>query len=257
MNLSVKDLSFSYNHRDIIFEKVSFSVKAGDVLCVLGPNGAGKSTLFKCILGRYHDYSGVVTIDNKDIREFNKREISGCLAYIPQYFANVYDYTVEELVLMGTARTMGPVSSPKEEQLIAAREALRQLGILNLADKLSGSISGGERQLAYIARALAQNARIFIMDEPTSALDLKNRIRVLNHIKSLKNDGYSIILSTHDPDIALNYSNKILALKDKKMSVFGDTREILTEELLCEIYEEPLGILEAGGRRLSYLKESN
>ena len=252
MNISVDNLSFSYNNNEQVLKEVSFSVNSGDFLSVLGPNGSGKSTLFKCMLGRFSNYSGTVAIDNKNINNIGKKEMSGYVAYIPQHYQNIYDFTVLETVLMGTARTISPVSTPKDKQFETAYAALAELKIDSLAAKHMSNISGGEKQLVYIARALAQNAKALIMDEPTSALDIGHQIQVLNHIKSLANKGYVIIMSTHDPSFALNYSDYVLAIKDGSMLAFGDSTEVMTPKLLSDLYDLPLGLIEKDGQRILY-----
>lgn len=254
MNISVSNLTFSYNQTDTVLKDISFSVNSGDLLCVLGPNGCGKSTLFKCLVGRFRDYEGSIRIDEKDLRELSRRDFSGSIAYVPQHFQNVYDYTVTETVLMGTARTLNALSSPGKRQLEYVQSALDMLEITNLSDKSVNSISGGERQLVYIARALAQNAKALVMDEPLSALDFGHRTKIMNQIKSLSNKGYIIIMSTHDPSVALNISSKILAMKKGENICFGNTSEILNEELLSSIYDENLGIIEKNNQKLLYLK---
>ena len=167
MILEVKNLTYSYrNHK--VLNKVSFDVKDSQLLCILGPNGAGKSTMFKCILQLLKDYNGEILLDNKNLKNYKIQELSRKVAYIPQYHNPVFSYSVTEMVLMGTTSQISPMSKPSKEQIKIVEESLDKIGISYLKDRNFINLSGGERQLVLIARALAQRAKILVMDEPTS-----------------------------------------------------------------------------------------
>lgn len=262
MIFEVKDLSFSYeyskNSRDSrnkgdakkVLKNISFELRDGDFACILGPNGTGKSTLFKCILNRLQKYDGDVIIDGTNVKNMNYRTLSKYMAYIPQTFDNVYDFTVSETVLFGTAGSMNAFEAPKKEQEEKCIEALRKVGMEEFYDRSMNKLSGGEKQMVYIARAVAQNAKMLIMDEPTSALDFGNQIKALECIQGLSKEGYIVLTSTHDPQQALQYSNKTLAIKSGQVLGFGNTRDIINEELLTELYNQDIRIFEVGGMRV-------
>ncbi|MBQ1821382.1 MAG: ABC transporter ATP-binding protein [Clostridia bacterium] len=235
MSLSVCELSFSY-HRAPVLSGVSFEAHEGELLAVLGPNGVGKTTLFRCILGEQKRYFGTIEIDGADRKRLSPREVAHRIAYIPQTHAAAFRYTVRDMVLMGTSHTLSPFASPGKKQEAAAAEAMEKLGITALSDRSFDALSGGEQQLVYIARALAQQTRTLLMDEPTSSLDYGNQIRVLNAVKTLSREGYSVLLSTHNPQHALWYADRVLALKDGRVAALGPAHETLTETLLEALY---------------------
>ncbi|KMT21794.1 ABC transporter ATP-binding protein [Clostridium cylindrosporum] len=235
MSIEVSGLNFKYKSR-IILKDISFKAEKGDLLCVLGPNGVGKSTLFKCILGLLKNYQGEIIIDKKNLRKISRKEMAKQVAYIPQSHYPTFNFTVLNTVLMGMTVHLGGVSSPKLEDEKVAIETLEKLGIDHLANRGYAEISGGERQLALIARAIVQRAKVLIMDEPTANLDYGNQIRVMEQIKSLTNRGYTIILSTHNPEHAFLYGNKVMVMLDGRIISFGSPREELSEDLLNTVY---------------------
>ncbi len=235
MNLSVQHLSFSYGNQEILRD-VSFTVQSGELLAVLGANGAGKSTLFRCILGSLSNYSGMISVHGTDLRHLSARELAQYIAYIPQNHRPTSGYTVLDTALMGLTRRIGTFSQPKEEHTALAMSALSRLGIADLAHRQFSRLSGGEQQLVLIARAMTQQAEILILDEPTSSLDYGNQLRVLEQIKELTAQGYTVLLSTHNPQHALHFADSVLALHDGSAAAFGKTEDVLTTALLRTLY---------------------
>lgn len=235
MLLEVKDLTYSYRNIKVL-DKVSFVVEDSELLCILGPNGAGKSTMFKCILQLLKNYKGEILLDNKKLKEYKIQELARKVAYIPQSHNPVFSYSVTEMVLMGTTSQNSPLSKPRKSQINIVEESLEKIGISYLKDRSFVNLSGGERQLVLIARALAQKAKILIMDEPTSDLDYGNQIRVLNIVKELTREGYTIIQSTHNPDQAFLYADKVLALYNHKVLSFGTPKYIINSGLIKKLY---------------------
>ena len=233
--LEVNSLSFSYGSR-LILNDVSLRAERGEFVSVLGGNGVGKSTLFKCILGILPGYSGTVTVDGRDTRTMSVREIAQKIAYIPQLHASVFNYSVGDIVLMGTTAKLGSLRSPGREEKRRADEAMERMGISSLKGRCFHHLSGGERQLVVIARALAQQADILLIDEPTSALDFGNQMHILNEAKSLARDGYLVIQTTHDPERAYIYSDRMIALKNGTVFAQGTPGEVLTEENIRRLY---------------------
>ena len=235
MSIEVEHLSFSYGTHAVLRD-ISFCAGEGELLSVLGPNGVGKSTLFRCMLAQLQPESGRCCIGGTDVRQMTVRELARQIAYIPQSHSPVFNYTVHDMVLMGTTTQMGSFSCPRQAQIDAADAAIDRLGIGFLKDRGYRNISGGERQLVLIARAMAQQARILIMDEPSSSLDFGNRIRVMQTLRSLVADGYTVIQSTHDPDQAYRYSDNILALHEGRALDWGPPQKILRDDLMSRLY---------------------
>lgn len=235
MQLEIDRLSFSFRDTPVLHE-VSFSADAGNLVAVLGPNGTGKTTLFRCILRFLTKYDGTVRFDGADTAALSRRRMAEFAAYIPQSAEPIYDYTVLDTVLMGRTGSLSPLHAPSKADEAAAWEALEQLGITHLARRGICRVSGGERQLALIARALVQNARLLLMDEPTANLDYGNQQRVLSKIRSLADAGYTILLSTHNPEHALHYATHILALHNGSVLAAGPTESSLTPTLIETLY---------------------
>jgi iron complex transport system ATP-binding protein len=243
MILEVKDLHFSYQREEVL-KGVSFSAALGDFICLLGENGAGKTTLFRCMLGLLKGYRGEIHIMGEPLKSFSVRELARRIAYIPQAHSPAFNYTVLQTVLMGTNARMNRFKTPGKQETKLANETLQQLGISHLRERGYAEISGGERQLVLIARALAQQSKVLIMDEPTANLDYGNQVRVMQQIRALAADGYLILLSTHNPEHALLYSHKVLVLRNGKTDLFGPTKEILKETVITEIYNIPVEVHE-------------
>jgi iron complex transport system ATP-binding protein len=159
------------------------------------------------------------------------------MAYVPQAHAGVFAYTVLDVVLMGRTARLGLFASPGPADERAAREALAAIGIERLAEADYTRVSGGERQLALIARALAQGTPLLVLDEPTANLDFGNSARVLAHVAALAGRGYAIVLSTHEPDHALSIGTRVVIIHEGKIAATGTPAQIITSERLSEIYK--------------------
>lgn len=237
MTLTMKDLTYRYAKTAApVLQGISFTAESGDFLSVLGANGAGKSTLFRCLLGGLTDYTGAIELDGRDVRTLSRRETAEHIAYIPQIHRPTFGYSVLDTTLMGLTRQLSPFRSPTPEMEKQAMDALEQMGVAQLAERNFATLSGGEQQLVLIARALCQQSDILVMDEPTSSLDYGNQLRVLERVRQLARQGYTVLLSTHDPQHALRFSQKVLALSGGQVAAEGDTADVLTPELLRLLY---------------------
>lgn len=233
--LEVRNVSFSYGEQRVL-EDISFRAETGQLVSVLGPNGVGKSTLFRCMLGLLKTYTGSIAVDGKDTRGMGARELARHVAYVPQSHYPAFNYTVLDMVLMGTSSRTAPFSPPRGKEIRAAMEALERLGIDGFAHRDYTHISGGERQLVLIARALAQNARVLMMDEPTANLDYGNQMRVMEQVRKLAGEGYTILQSTHNPDQAYLFSHRILAIQDGRVAADGVPAQVVDAGLIQTLY---------------------
>ncbi len=247
--LRARHLSVGYGSR-VVVSDISLDVKAGEVLCLLGPNGAGKTTLFRTLLGLIAPLAGEIDLEGKPLLQYSARDRAARMAYVPQAHAGVFAYTVLDVVLMGRTARLGLFASPTAADELAAREALASIGIEWLAEEDYTRISGGERQLTLIARALAQGTRLLVLDEPTANLDFGNSARVLAHIGALAKRGYAIVLSTHEPDHALSIGTKVVIVHDGRIEATGTPEEIVTSERLSSLYDIKVAVerTESGGK---------
>ena len=235
MTLATHDLAFGYPERPV-GRHVSLAVTAGDVMCLLGPNGCGKTTLFKTMLGLLAPQGGRVTVDGTDLRGLSRADIARRIAYVPQAQGVVFPYTALDLVLMARVTHRGAFAAPTREDRTVALSALADLKIADLAHRDVTRLSGGQRQLVLIARAIAQAAPLIVMDEPTASLDFGNQVVVLREIRALAARGAGIVLSTHDPDHAFAIANRVALMHDGAVIAAGPPSEIMTAELLETIY---------------------
>ena len=222
MSIEVERLSFSYGTHPVLRD-VSFRAEPGQLVAVLGPNGAGKSTLFRCMLGFLPHYQGSISLCGQDVRHLPRRELAHLAAYIPQSSQPLFDYTVRDTVLMGADPFHGPGPSQQE----TADRVLETLGIRDLADRGINEISGGERQLALIARAMAQQAKILLMDEPTSALDPGSTMKVEELMSELKKN-YTVVIVTHNMQQAARISDRTAFFLLGELVECGPTSEIFS-----------------------------
>jgi iron complex transport system ATP-binding protein len=242
LKLEAKNLDFGYRGKRVGSD-VSVAVEAGEVLCLLGPNGSGKTTLFKTLLGLLPPQGGQVLLDGTELAGRRRAETARLVSYVPQAHAAFFPYTVEEVVLMGRTAHLGVFSSPSRRDREVALAAIERMRLAHLADAVYTRISGGERQLALIARALAQDARVIVMDEPTANLDFGNQVRVLQHIQSLARSGIGVLLSTHDPDQVFLCADRVAMLHEGRLARLGAPDSTITPDSLKEIYGVEVAIV--------------
>lgn len=235
MMLEVKNLSCGYGQKQVL-ENVSFSADSGQILCLLGPNGVGKTTLFKAILGIIKLQSGRIWLDGRPQDKLSISEIARLVAYVPQYHTPPFPFSVREVVSTGRTAHIGRFSSPGKRDEAIVDQALEALHITDLADEIYTQISGGERQMVMIARALAQQPKIMVLDEPTSNLDFGNQIKVLEEIKRLAGQGLCIVMTTHFPNHAFICQATVLLLQRNREIRIGSSDEIITEQNIKDAY---------------------
>ena len=249
--LQIQNLHYAYHSRPVL-HGISLELPAGTLLSLLGRNGAGKSTLLNCIAGLFKPQQGRVLLDGRDTAALNPRELARSVAYVSQNAPHTYRYTILEYVLLGRAARLPLYERPAEADYAVARAALERLGIERLTDKIYMETSGGEKQLASIARALVQEPRVILFDEPTSALDYGNAAAILSLMADLAEDGYTVVNTTHNPEHPLllhgrhPQSQTALLLADGTVQS-GNTADILTEPALQSLYQTDLRLLDIPG----------
>jgi len=254
--LAVESLAFGFPGRTI-GRDVSFTVQAGEVMCVLGPNGGGKTTLFRTLLGLLPGHAGAITIDSGPLQGLSRTEIARRVGYVPQGHTGYFAFTVREFVLMGRTAHLGIFSSPSTKDVTVAERALESLGIAHLAGKPVTEISGGERQLALVARALAQAPKLLVLDEPTASLDFGNQVRVLQRISALAGSGISILFSSHDPDHAFLCAHRALLLAEGRVLEIGAPRAVIRPDTLRRMYGVSVSVIDLGGGAHTCLPSMN
>jgi len=256
--IEVKNISFSYDEDSPkIFENINFNVNRGDVLCILGPNGTGKTTLIKCLNGLHEIDEGEILLNDKNIKTLSFNEISKVIGYIPQGHVPSFPFTVFDVVLMGRTPYINLSASPKEKDKKIAENALKNLGIYDLRDKPYTNLSGGERQLVFLPRVLAQEPDLLILDEPTSHLDFGNQIKLLEILENLSQLGLAIIMSSHFPDHAFLTCNKVAIMKNKHFIDFGSPEDVVTEENLEKAYDIKVELLDFEDRKVCVPLKTN
>jgi iron complex transport system ATP-binding protein len=249
MSIEVSGLSFSYGDKPVLSD-ISFTANSGEFLSILGPNGVGKSTLFRCILGLLRTYTGEISVDSRSTRSLSVRDMSKLFAYIPQNSSAAFNYSVFDIILMGTTSALGTFRAPGRAECDRVEWAMEKMGVSHLRDRCFHRISGGERQLVMIARALAQNAKILMLDEPTASLDFGNQILVLSQAKALAAEGYTVIQTTHDPEHTYMFSSRVMALKGGRVLTFGSPQEVLNQSVISALYGVDVDISSLYGDRV-------
>lgn len=238
MPLVVRDLRCGYKDT-VVVDGLSFEIAPGEICAILGQNGIGKTTVFKSILGHIPLLGGSVLISGHDAASLSRTEMARLVGYVPQAHTPPFPFTVAEMVEMGRTAHLPLTAVPSRDDRLMALEAMNSLGIAHLYDKPYTQISGGERQLALIARALCQQARLLIMDEPCANLDFGNRARVLGQVEQLTEQGIAVLMTTHDPDHALAIATSVVAIVDRSEFVIGKPADVIDSILLERLYDIP------------------
>ncbi len=241
MKLEAERISFSYGERKVL-DDVSITLPEGSMTALLGRNGSGKTTLLRLLLGFLKPKNGTIRIDGKDTGDMTDRERAMAIAYIPQSTSIIYSYTVLDTVIMGRAPALSLFQRPSEADKSKAEETLKSLGLWELRNRSVNALSGGERQLVLIARALTQEAGILLLDEPTSSLDYSNQLLVMATAEKLRKAGYTILFSTHNPEQALMNATDVVVLSSHKLAFSGKPEELLDGKVLENLYSTQLHI---------------
>jgi iron complex transport system ATP-binding protein len=239
MILSGRALAIGYRDR-LVGQNLDVRLANGEVLALLGPNGSGKTTLLKTLIGLLAPKSGEVLIGEKPLAALRSAERARLIAYVPQSHAATFAFTVETIVLMGRTAHGNLFSRPSTTDRAVTARALERFGIAHLADRPYTMISGGERQLTLLARALAQEPQFIVLDEPTASLDFGNQGKVMREIRALAASGHGVLFTTHDPNHALRAADRAYLLRAGARIAEGRVGDVLNREQLEALYQAPV-----------------
>ncbi|MBN1487983.1 MAG: ABC transporter ATP-binding protein [Anaerolineae bacterium] len=249
--ISLSDIHFSYNgHTRTLFSGLSLDVLPGTVTAILGPNGAGKTTLLHLILGILVPSQGTVLLAQRPRNAYSRREVGKLVGLVLQNEVIPFNFTVLEYVLLGRAPYLQMLQIPGPDDLRVAESALEQVGMTHMRQRSIQALSGGERQLVMVARALAQQPRILLLDEPTSHLDLGNKGRVLSIMQQLAAQGVTVVFTTHEPDLAASVAQFAVLMRYGTTLASGSMDQVFTTDNLTQTYDAPVQVIEVMGRRM-------
>ncbi|MGB9902977.1 ABC transporter ATP-binding protein [Methanothrix sp.] len=258
--IMIDGVSLSYNGRSVL-NNICMEIERGRVITLLGPNGCGKTTLLKVINGLLPPTSGRVYVDCRDTSSMKPGEMAKLMGHVPQAQRSTFPFTILDVVLTGRFSYISPLSKPGERDIEKAYRALEMVGALHIADRPYNQVSGGERQLAMIARALAQEPSFLLLDEPTSYLDFRNQIRILKTVRGFAESGLmTVVMSLHDPSHALMFSDRIVLMRKidgdcsdmNNVVAMGEPVSVMTPENIRKAYGIDVEMLEIKGRRLLF-----
>ncbi len=242
MNLRIEDVSFRYTAGPVL-QHISFDVPEGEFLSLIGPNGSGKTSLLRVIARLAQPESGRILLDGKIISLYSHAELARRISYVPQDHPTIFAFTVMEVVLMGRSPHLSGIGFERAVDLDVAREMMNLAGIGHLAEHPVTALSGGERQLAYLARALAQEASILLLDEPNTHLDIAHQMRIFSVIGKLKSRrALTVISVSHDLNLAAITGNRVLMLNRGTIAALGTPSEVLTSSAISEVYGIPVTV---------------
>ena len=234
--IRLRNFSLRLGKKEILRD-VSFDVHRGEYLTIVGPNGAGKTTLLKCIDRILTGGRGEIEVYGRPLGDYRQKELARLISYVPQADGHVLPFTVEQFVLMGRYPYLSPFSAVGKEDRHAVSEALQQTGTLEFADRMLGTLSGGERQKVFIAAAMAQGAKVLLLDEPTTFLDYRHQTEIRALLaRANRRSGVTVVAVTHDVNTAVLESHRIVALREGSVAFCGLPEDIMTAEALQRIY---------------------
>ena len=237
--LEARELTFGYSAERPIIQHASFSLPRGTVAAVIGANGCGKSTLMRLLAGVLHPVAGSVELEGLPLSLMDRRRVARKIGYVPQTSSNVFPFTALEVVLTGRSPYLPGFGFENSSDVLRARDAMAAAGIQHLADRPIQQLSGGERQLVSLARALAQEPACLLLDEPSASLDLKHRTAIMHVLATLRNrTGASTLIATHDLSLIDSSVDLVFALYQGSIAASGRPDQVLCAKVLREIYQD-------------------
>ena len=249
--LSVKDLIYKYplSEKNVL-NGINVEFHSGEKTAVLGSNGAGKTTFFNIISGLINGYSGSIKLYGNEINSMKRTEIAKKLALVPQKHEPMFPYTVKDFILMGRYAHMGALGIPSSTDKDIVVQAATETGAIKFFDRPYNTLSGGEMQLAVIARALAQQSELLILDEPSNHLDFKNRFVVLDLISRIaEKRKTALVMSLHDPNDVLQFANRAIVINNGIIVADGKPSDVINYDLLANVFGVRTELIKGNGRR--------
>ena len=254
MTLAGRNLTIGYHDR-VVGRGLDVALEQGEVLALLGPNGGGKTTLLKTLLGILKPQAGEVTVGTRSLGRISIAERARLIAYVPQVHTPTFAFTVESVVLMGRTAHGSLFSAPSAHDREVASRVLDRFGIAHLGARPYTMISGGERQLVLLARALAQEPQFVVLDEPTASLDFGNQGKVMREIRTLAGSGHGVLFTTHDPNHAMRAADRACLLRQGAVIGEGAAKDVLTLDNLSVLYGAKVQRLTDAGGDQAFLPE--
>ncbi len=248
--LCYSDVAFGYTPQRRVMEGLDLNIQPGTVTAILGPNGAGKTTLLHLALGWLKPHNGRILLDGQPLSGYTRRSLGQWMALVPQNEHTPFEFSLLEYVLLGRAPYLAPLAMPAPEDYHIAAQAIRQVGMEHLMNRSILSLSGGERQLVLMARALAQQPRLLLLDEPTSHLDLGNKGRLVELLRLLTAQGTTIVFTTHEPDMASALATHLVLMRKGSVLETGEMDAVFTTPSLTRLYNLPVEVAEVAGRKV-------
>jgi iron complex transport system ATP-binding protein len=250
--LAFDQISFGYQPKGrLALRSFSLEIQPGTVTAILGPNGAGKTTLLHLALGWLAPQGGQVRLDGHPLGSYSRRDLGQWMALVPQSERIPFDYSILEYVLLGRAPYLAPLDMPGAQDCRVSEQVIEQVGLGHLSERAITTLSGGERQLALVARALAQQPRLLLLDEPTSHLDLANKVRLLKLMRELAAHGVTLVLTTHEPEVAAAVATHLVLMREGQVYHAGLLPQVFTAEHLSATYGVPVKVTQVDGRRIA------
>jgi len=241
--LAFEEVAVRIDGREVL-RSVDLAVQPGEVVVLAGRNGAGKTTLFRVASRVLQPDRGRVWVDGRPIESYSRRELATRVAVVPQDTNIPFPFRAGEVVLMGRAPHLGTFGFESEQDIERARAAMAEMDIEDLADRSMLELSGGERQLVLVARALAQRPQILLLDEPTAHLDLRHRTAVLERVQAFARDGRSALIVSHDLSLTARACHRLALLADGALLACGPPRDVLTPDHLRATFDIEAEVLE-------------
>ncbi len=253
--IEAQHVDYAYGSGPLAIQDISFSVEPASMTAVIGANGSGKSTLIRLLAGLLRPASGTILLDGIYFRQWQPRLRARAIAYMPQTTSTVFPFRAIEVVLSGRTPHAPYFGFESEHDRQIALESLEAAGAAHLADRCVTTLSGGERQMVILARALAQQPRVLLLDEPSASLDLKHRAELTRTLARMRESrGLSVVMITHDLQLTGSLFDRILALRRGRLAAQGSPEEILQSQLLSEIYDDPkVRAMRAGGQIMVWI----